>query len=232
MAEVMNQVTQRSLPYLVLFLTVIASFNIFACVTFGTTSANFSSWSRSFITLCQMVFNRIEMEEAEMFFPNAAPAFLFIYYLVVVLVLRNIFIAIFIDGYKSAAERYALRPPELVQWTCKGILGAIVPSFQPKDMITPNDPVSHLAEIGKNMGKKLKRVDVKTIKELATMTDRDISIATSKTVFISTDKFNEFRQAAIRVVDAFETEQQKDVHLEQVAEEQKMEESKHPNKAH
>lgn len=99
-------------------------------------------------------------------------------------------------------------------------------SFQPKDMITPNDPVSHLAEIGKNMGKKLKRVDVKTIKELATMTDRDISIATSKTVFISTDKFNEFRQAAIRVVDAFETEQQKDVHLEQVAEEQKMEESK------
>ena len=76
------------------------------------------------------------------------------------------------------------------------------------------------------MGKKLKRVDVKTIKELATMTDRDISIATSKTVFISTDKFNEFRQAAIRVVDAFETEQQKDVHLEQVAEEQKMEESK------
>ena len=43
------------------------------------------------------------------------------------------------------------------------------------------------------------------------MTDRDISIATSKTVFISTDKFNEFRQAAIRVVDAFETEQQKGV---------------------
>ena len=76
------------------------------------------------------------------------------------------------------------------------------------------------------MGKKLKRVDVKTIKELATMTDRDISIATSKTVFISTDKFKEFRQAAIRVVEAFETEQQKDVHLEQVAEEQKMEESK------
>ena len=54
-------------------------------------------------------------------------------------------------------------------------------------MIHPNDPVSHLKEIGVNMGKKLKRVDIRSIKDLAVLTDRDISIATSKTVFISAD---------------------------------------------
>ena len=59
------------------------------------------------------------MEEAEIFHPYIAPTFLFTYYLVVVLVMRNIFVAIFIDGYRAAAERYELRPPELVQWTCK-----------------------------------------------------------------------------------------------------------------
>eukprot|EP00943_MAST-04B_sp_MAST-4B-sp1_P003828 g3828.t1 len=223
MSEVMSEVSQRSVPYLVIFLSVIAAFNIFACITFGTTSANFSSWNRSFITLCQMVFDRIEMEEAEMFFPYAAPAFLFTYYLIVVLVLRNIFIAIFIDGYRAAAERYELKPPELVQWTFKGILGAIISSFQPKDMIHPNDPVSHLKEIGVNMGKKLKRVDIRSIKDLAVLTDRDISIATSKTVFISADKFKEFRAAAIVVVEAFEMEQKKDARLEQNAEAQQLE---------
>ena len=60
---------------------------------------------------------------------------LVIYSFFYILVLRNIFIAIFIDGYKAAAERYELKPPELVQWTFKGILGAIISSFQPLRVI-------------------------------------------------------------------------------------------------
>ncbi len=119
MSEVIERVSKRAIPYLIIFLSVIAAFNSFACVIFGPTSSNFSSWTRSFITLCQLVFDRIEMEEAEIFYPYIAPTFLFTYYLIVVLVMRNIFVAIFIDGYRAAAERYELRPPELVQWTCK-----------------------------------------------------------------------------------------------------------------
>ena len=119
MSEVIERVSKRAIPYLLIFLSVIAAFNPFACVIFGPTSTNFSSWTRSFITLCQLVFDRIEMEEAEIFYPYIAPTFLFTYYLIVVLVMRNIFVAIFIDGYRAAAERYELRPPELVQWTCK-----------------------------------------------------------------------------------------------------------------
>lgn len=55
------------------------------------------------------------------------------------------------------------------------------------------------------------------------MTDRDISIATSKTVFISTDKFKEFRAAAIAVVEAFEMEKKKDERMEQADEAQQLE---------
>lgn len=92
-------------------------------------------------------------------------------------------------------------------------------------MIHPNDPVSYLKEIGVNMGKKLKRVDIKSIRDLAVLTDRDIGIATSKTVFISADKFKEFRAAAVAVVEAFETEKRKDERLEQVAESQQLAQS-------
>ena len=101
----------------------------------------------------------------------------------------------------------------------KGILGAIIPSCQPKDMTYPSDPVFHMKEIGKNMAKKLKRVGVKTIHDLATMTDRDISQATGKTVFISTEKFIEFRKAAIKIVEAYENDRNKDAHIQEVANE-------------
>ena len=99
----------------------------------------------------------------------------------------------------------------------KGILGAIIPSCQPKDMTYPSDPVFHMKEVGKNMAKKLKRVGVKTISDLATMTDRDISQATGKTVFISTEKFIEFRKAAIKIVEAYESDRSKDAHIQEVA---------------
>ena len=101
----------------------------------------------------------------------------------------------------------------------KGILGAIIPSCQPKDMTYPSDPVFHMKEIGKNMAKELKRVGVKTIHDLATMTDRDISQATGKTVFISTEKFIEFRKAAIKIVEAYENDRNKDAHIQEVANE-------------
>ena len=67
------------------------------------------------------------------------------------------------------------------------------------------------------MAKKLKRVGVKTISDLATMTDRDISQATGKTVFISTEKFVEFRKAAIKIVEAYESDRSKDAHIQEVA---------------
>ena len=46
------------------------------------------------------------MEEAEIFHPYIAPTFLFTYYLVVVLVMRNIFVAIFIETIDG--PQYAL----------------------------------------------------------------------------------------------------------------------------
>ena len=88
-------------------------------------------------------------------------------------------------------------------------------------MTYPSDPVFYMKEIGKNMAKKLKRVGVKTIHDLATMTDRDISRATGKTVFISTEKFIEFRRAAIKIVEAYENERSKDAHIQEVANEMK-----------
>ena len=81
----------------------------------------------------------------------------------------------------------------------KGILGAIIPSCQPKDMTYPSDPVFHMKEVGKNMAKKLKRVGVKTISDLATMTDRDISQATGKTVFISTESLSNSGRLPLRL---------------------------------
>ena len=86
-------------------------------------------------------------------------------------------------------------------------------------MTYPSDPVFYMKEIGKNMAKKLKRVGVKTIHDLATMTDRDISRATGKTVFISTEKFIEFRKAAIKIVEAYENDRNKDAHIQEVANE-------------
>ena len=53
-----------------------------------------------------MVFEKVEMDEAIQVDPLMSGLFLGIYYVMVVLIMRNVFVAIFIDGYRAAAERY------------------------------------------------------------------------------------------------------------------------------
>ena len=138
--------------------------------------------------------------------------FLGIYYVMVVLIMRNIFVAIFIDGYRAAAERYERTPPPLIQWSLQGILGAVIKSLEPQDLIRPDDSVIALASVGQTMANRLKRVDIKIVKDLAKLTDRDISLAVSRTAFIGKESLEKLREEAILLVQAYHDQKLKKLH--------------------
>ena len=140
--------------------------------------------------------------------------FLGIYYVMVVLIMRNVFVAIFIDGYRAAAERYERTPPPMIQWSLQGILGAIIKSLEPQDLVRPDDPVIALASVGQTMANRLKRVDIKIVKDLAKLTDRDISLAVSRTAFIGKESLEKLREEATLLVQAYHDQKLKKLHDE------------------
>jgi Ca2+-binding EF-hand superfamily protein len=212
MSDVLFEVSKRAVPYLLVFLSVIFGFNAFACTVFGPQVMSFSSWPRSLVSLLQMVFEKVEMDEAIQVDPLMSGLFLGIYYVMVVLIMRNIFVAIFIDGYRAAAERYERTPPPLIQWSLQGILGAVIKSLEPQDLIRPDDSVIALASVGQTMANRLKRVDIKIVKDLAKLTDRDISLAVSRTAFIGKESLEKLREEAILLVQAYHDQKLKKLH--------------------
>ena len=150
------------------------------------------------------------MEDATVANPVLSSIFLLVYYVTIVLVMRNIFVAIFIDGYRTAAEKYERAPPPVILWTLRGVLGAIFLSLQPQDMVKPSDPVTLIDTVGTTMGNRLKRVDIRTVKDLQELTDRDISVAISRTAFISKTALENYRREARVLVDAYNAVREKE----------------------
>ena len=210
MSEVIFEVSKKAGPYLLVFIWVISGFNAFAVAIFGPHSRLFSGFFQSFVTLFQMVFEKVDMEDATVANPVLSSIFLLVYYVTIVLVMRNIFVAIFIDGYRTAAEKYERAPPPVILWTLRGVLGAIFPSLQPQDMVKPSDPVTLIDTVGTTMGNRLKRVDIRTVKDLQELTDRDISVAISRTAFISKTALENYRREARVLVDAYNAVREKE----------------------
>ena len=104
------------------------------------------------------------------------------------------------DTYKREAIKYEKKPPPIVQWSCIGIIGAIVPSCNPRSIIIESDPLHYLPGVSQNVGLKLLRFNLKTVQHLAELSDKDLRLVVLKSEFISNKRLVEFRKAAIEAL--------------------------------
>ena len=122
------------------------------------------------------------------------------FYLVVVFLMRTIFTVIVIDTYKREATKYEKRPPPIVVWSCAGVRGAICPACAPREIILGSDPISHLNGISSSMAMKLLRFDLKTVRQLADLDDRELRLVALKSAFVSRKRLLSYRDIAINAL--------------------------------
>ena len=111
--------------------------------------------------------------------------------------MRTLFTAIVIDTYKREALKYEKRPPPTIKWSCIGIVGAIIPSCNPRSTVLPTDPIERLPGISHSMALKLIRFELKTVKDLAELKDSEVRLFALKSEFITQKRLTEFRQSAM-----------------------------------
>ena len=104
------------------------------------------------------------------------------------------------DTYKREAIKYEKRPPPIVEWSMIGIVGAIVPSCNPRSTIIGADPVHRLPGVSQTVALKLLRFDLKTVKQLAELGDKDLRLYVLKSEFISKKRLEEFRNSAVQAL--------------------------------
>ena len=163
---------------------------------FGSRVSSFSTWYGSIDTIIVMTFGNFQ-EEVLARFPVTGALYLFSFYLVAVSLMRTLFAAIVIDTYKREAVKFEKRPPPIVIWSCAGIRGAICPACAPRSIILGSDPISHLNGISSSMAMKLLRFDLKTVRQLADLGDRELRLVALKSAFISKKRLMSFRDIAI-----------------------------------
>ena len=119
---------------------------------------------------------------------------------IVVFLMRTLFTAIVIDTYKREALKYEKRPPPTVNWSCIGIIGAIIPSCNPRSNVIESDPIERLPGISHSMALKLVRFELKSVKHLAELKDSNLRLFALKSEFITQQRLMDFRQTAIEAL--------------------------------
>lgn len=197
--KVLKNSFKKAAYYLVLFLVPLLSYALGGHGMFGSRVAAFSTWYGSLETVIVMTFGTFQ-EEVLARFPVTGALYLFSFYLVVVFLMRTLFTAIVIDTYKREAVKYEKRPPPVVVWTCAGMRGAICPACAPRHIILGSDPIDRLNGISSSMAMKLLRFELKTVRQLADLDDRELRLVALKSAFISRKRLLSFRDIAINAL--------------------------------
>lgn len=104
------------------------------------------------------------------------------------------------DTYKREATKYEKRPPPIVQWSMIGIIGAIIPACNPRTTVIESDPIHRLSGVSQSVALKLLRFNLKTVKQLAELDDKDLKLVVLKSEFINKKRLMGFRKTAIQAL--------------------------------
>ena len=104
------------------------------------------------------------------------------------------------DTYKREATKYEKRPPPIVQWSMIGIIGAIIPACNPRTTVIESDPIHRLSGVSQSVALKLLRFNLKTVKQLAELDDKDLKLVVLKSEFINKKRLVGFRKTAVQAL--------------------------------
>ena len=105
MQGTLKRSTRPFISFVFVFLVGIMAFTYFGCIAFGTHTDIFSSLFKSFKTNLLMSIGK-QINYVEIYFNNSRiePLFLFFYFLFVICILINVFIAVITDSYSEIRE--------------------------------------------------------------------------------------------------------------------------------
>ena len=81
-----------------------------------------------------------------------------------------------------------------------GIIGAIIPACNPRTTVIESDPIHRLSGVSQSVALKLLRFNLKTVKQLAELDDKDLKLVVLKSEFINKKRLVGFRKTAVQAL--------------------------------